>query len=210
MSYFKKDYSNYQFGEITRRNKLLEEESKANNLLKDDEPTTDIFDEYGFCTFCGWNSSFSESHILYCSINDKKCKYLVELGYMKDDNKKKKKGKENNIINNNDVGHDKIYINCSYDRREEAKKYNCKFDGEKKLWYYYDNNKNKEIISQLFKMDDVPKTKIKKTLYSSNTVCKFCAKHKLDHDEINNILKYHYFSNACDECIRCFNISQYI
>jgi ribonuclease HI len=45
---------------------------------------------------------------------------------------------------------DKIYLNVSYDRKDVAKELDCRWDQKKKKWYTFDNNKNKELILNLF------------------------------------------------------------
>ena len=57
-------------------------------------------------------------------------------------------GRNTNYNNNNN----KIYINVSYDDKDEAKELGCKWDPNKKSWYYTENNssKNINIINQKF------------------------------------------------------------
>jgi ribonuclease HI len=47
---------------------------------------------------------------------------------------------------------DKIYLNVSYDQKDIAKQLDCRWDQKKKKWYTYEDNKNKELILNLFKI----------------------------------------------------------
>ena len=40
----------------------------------------------------------------------------------------------------------KIYLNVPYANKDEAKKMGSRWDAEKKKWYIFDNNKEKEIL----------------------------------------------------------------
>ena len=44
----------------------------------------------------------------------------------------------------------KVYLNVSYDQKEIAKQLECKWDQKKKKWYMYEDNKNKQLILNMF------------------------------------------------------------
>ena len=44
----------------------------------------------------------------------------------------------------------KVYINVPYDKKDIAKQLDCRWDQQQKKWYMYEDNKNKELINNLF------------------------------------------------------------
>jgi hypothetical protein len=44
----------------------------------------------------------------------------------------------------------KIYLNVTYDDKDDAKDKGAWFDGEKKSWFTWDNNPNKDILTELY------------------------------------------------------------
>jgi predicted RNA-binding protein with RPS1 domain len=53
-------------------------------------------------------------------------------------------------------------------------------------------------------------TPIKKTLYESSTICRFCVNDKLDEDQINEIRQKHFFSSGCLSCMNEYRSNSYI
>ena len=46
---------------------------------------------------------------------------------------------------------ERIYLDVSYDQKDIAKQLQCKWDVNKKKWYIYDDNTNKDLIKNMFK-----------------------------------------------------------
>jgi len=44
----------------------------------------------------------------------------------------------------------KIYLNVSYDQKDMAKQLDCRWDQKKKKWYTFENNKNNQLILNMF------------------------------------------------------------
>lgn len=58
---------------------------------------------------------------------------------------------ENILTNKNIISSNKIYLLVPYHEKEEAKKFNAKWDKDIKKWYIFNNNRDKNIVLQKWK-----------------------------------------------------------
>jgi hypothetical protein len=65
---------------------------------------------------------------------------------------KSHKNRKVNLCNNCKNGYGKIYINVCYAEKDDAKTKGARWDSEKKQWYIYENNSNKEEILKKYKL----------------------------------------------------------